>query len=124
MSEQLFIMEGNGGVSIYNGNYSEYRISLDMAKDNPAPKPKAKEEASASSSTKKLTFKEQKELDEIEETVAEKENEIEDLTKTLTAIDSADYKKIQEMAALIEKENIALEKIMERWVELSEKTSS
>ncbi|MES2651183.1 MAG: ABC-F family ATP-binding cassette domain-containing protein [Bacteroidota bacterium] len=124
MSEQLFIMEGNGGVSIYNGNYSEYRISLDIAKDNPAPKPKVKEEVSSSSSTKKLTFKEQKELDEIEETVAEKENEIEDLTKALTAIDSADYKKIQEMAALIEKENIALEKIMERWVELSEKTSS
>ena len=123
MSEQLFIMEGNGGVSIYNGNYSEYRISLDTIKENQAPKSKAKEEVPSVNTTKKLTFKEQKELDEIEETVAEKENEIEDLTKALTVLDSADYKKIQEMASLIEKRNAELEKIMERWVELSEKTA-
>lgn len=33
MSEQLFIMEGDGAVSIYNGNYSEYRISLETPKE-------------------------------------------------------------------------------------------
>ena len=124
MSEQLFIMEGNGGVSIYNGNYSEYRISLDTAKDNPPLKTKAREEEISIKPTKKLSFKEQKELDEIEETVAEKENEIEDLTKSLTEMDSADYKKIQDMASLIEKRNAELEEIMERWVELSEKTKA
>lgn len=123
MSEQLFIMEGDGGVSIYNGNYSEYRISLDAAKDAPAVKLKPKEEEPANKSTKKLTFKEQKELNEIEETVAEKENEIDELTKTLTLIDSADYKKIQDLSSQIEALNKGLEKTMERWVELSEKTN-
>ncbi|TCC93780.1 ABC transporter ATP-binding protein [Pedobacter frigiditerrae] len=123
MSEQLFIMEGNGGVSIYNGNYSEYRISLDTAKDNQAQKKARVEEAVAVNTPKKLSFKEQKELDEIEETVAEKENEIEDLTKKLNSIDATDYVKIQETAAQIEILNKQLERIMERWVELSEKTS-
>jgi ATP-binding cassette subfamily F protein uup len=124
MSEQLFIMEGNGGVSIYNGNYSEYRISLDNAKENPVSKSSSKADVVAQPTAKKLSFKEQKELDEIEETVAEKESEIEDLTKSLTNIDSADYKKIQETAERIDILNIELEKIMERWVSLSEKSNS
>ncbi|RZK34788.1 MAG: ABC transporter ATP-binding protein, partial [Pedobacter sp.] len=122
MSEQLFIMEGNGGVSIYNGNYSEYRISLDTGKDSQAQKKAKVEEATAASTSKKLSFKEQKELDEIEETVAEKENEIDDLTKKLNSIDATDYVKIQDTAAQIESLNKQLEGIMERWVELSEKT--
>ena len=124
MSEQLFIMEGEGGVSIYNGNYSEYRISLDAAKDSPVVKTKAREDSSSAVPAKKLSFKDQKELDEIEETVSEKENEIEDLTKLLALIDSADYKKIQDIATLIEKNNAALEKIMERWLVLTDKTAN
>ncbi|MCY1526084.1 ABC transporter ATP-binding protein uup [compost metagenome] len=121
MSEQLFIMEGNGAVSIYNGNYSEYRISLDTAKESSATKSKAKQETSApAQQQKKLSFKEQKELDEMEMLVAEKENEIEELTRHMTAIDSSDYVKIQEAAARIEELNQTLEKAMGRWVELAE----
>lgn len=121
MSKQLFIMEGNGGVSIYNGNYSEYRISLDAAKENSAVKSKAKQEiVSPAKQQKKLSFKEQKELDEMEMLVAEKENEIEELTRHMTVIDSSDYVKIQETAARIEELNQALEKAMSRWVELAE----
>jgi len=121
MSEQLFIMEGEGIVSIYNGNYSEYRISLDLPKET-TPKTKSKEDA-PTKSTKKLSFKEQKELDEIEELVASKENEIDLLNQSLVDIDSSNYKKIQDTAELIEKHIAELEKIMERWVELSDKIS-
>ena len=121
MSEQLFIMEGDGNVSIYNGNYSEYRISLDNPKESPTKKATA-EVQKITAPSKKLSFKEQKELDEIEETVAEKENEIEDLTKILNAVEGANYSKIQEVSDEISKLNKDLENIMERWVELSEKT--
>jgi len=123
MSEQLFIMEGEGIVSIYNGNYSEYRISLDTAKDNPAPKKAVIEQPKTTTAVRKLSFKEQKELDEIEEKVAEKENEIADLTKSLNTIATSDYVKIQEVSQKIELYNKELESIMERWVELSEKTN-
>jgi ATP-binding cassette subfamily F protein uup len=123
MSEQLFIMEGEGNVSIYNGNYSEYRISLDNVKDNTPPKKAVISEQSSPAPSKKLSFKEQKELDEIEETIAEKENEIEELAKQMNSTNSADYLKIQECSEGIEKLNKELEQIMLRWVELSEKTN-
>lgn len=122
MSEQLFIMEGNGNVSIYNGNYSEYRISLDTPKETTVAK-KEKPAESSPSVIKKLSFKEQKELDEIEQTVANKEGEIKNLTTILNEIDPSDYVKIQETSLSIEKLNKELESIMERWVELSEKTN-
>ena len=123
MSEQLFIMEGEGNVSIYNGNYSEYRISLDNAKDNPAPKKTIVSAQSNTVTAKKLSFKEQKELEEIEQTIAEKENEVDELTKQMNVTNAADYIKIQELSERIEKINKELEQIMVRWVELSEKTN-
>ena len=123
MSEQLFIMEGEGNVSIYNGNYSEYRISLDNTKDNPAPKKTIVSAQSNTVTAKKLSFKEQKELEEIEQTIAEKENEVEELTKQMNVTNAADYIKIQELSERIEKINKELEQIMVRWVELSEKTN-
>ena len=32
LTDQLFIMEGNGHVKIYNGNYSSYRYELEVDK--------------------------------------------------------------------------------------------
>ncbi|MEE1947336.1 ABC-F family ATP-binding cassette domain-containing protein [Pedobacter sp. KR3-3] len=124
MSEQLFIMEGDGEVTIYNGNYSEHRLSLETAKDA-APK-KAKQEsapAPVAVAVKKLSFKEQKELEDVEQAMATKESKIAELTKTLDEIDSADYLKIQEVSQTIEKLNEELNPLMERWIELSEKTN-
>lgn len=123
MSEQLFIMEGDGEVTIYNGNYSEHRLSLETAKDASPKKAKQESTPAPASSPKKLSFKEQKELDEIEGITAEKETEIAELTKSLNEIDSADYLKIQEISSKIEKLNGELDKYMERWIELSEKTN-
>lgn len=121
MSEQLFIMEGDGEVTIYNGNYSEHRLSLEIAKDN-APK-KAKQESAPApvDAPKKLSFKEQKELEDTEQAMAEKENKIAELTQILNSTDSADYLKIQEISQDIEKLNEQLNQYMERWIELSEK---
>ncbi|RZK43925.1 MAG: ABC transporter ATP-binding protein [Pedobacter sp.] len=123
MSEQLFIMEGNGNVEIYNGNYSEYRISLETPKEAPV-KQKIKEEKATPKAAKKLSFKEQKELDETEATISKQENEIKLLTEKLNNLASDNYKEMQETADSIEKANTALEKTMGRWVELSEKTNS
>lgn len=123
MSEQLFIMEGDGEVTIYNGNYSEHRLSLETAKDLASKKPKQENAPASASSSKKLSFKEQKELDDTEAAMAKKEIQIAELTKSLNEIDSADYLKIQEVSSSIEKLNKELNKYMERWIELSEKTN-
>ena len=122
MSEQLFIMEGNGEVNIYNGNYSEYRNSLDLPKEKVETKT-VKTESAPPAATIKLSFKEQRELDELEVKIAETETEIDQLTASLLSIDSANYQEIQKVTKTIESLNTSLEHTLERWVELSEKTN-
>ncbi|MDY0905243.1 ABC-F family ATP-binding cassette domain-containing protein [Pedobacter sp. CFBP9032] len=122
MSDQLFIMEGEGVVKIYNGNYSEYRLSLDQPKvkqdskkvNVPTP------ENTPTKSIKKLSFKEQKELDDSEKAMTATEDKITELTKILNNIDSADYVKIQEVSSEIELLKTKLDDLTLRWLELSE----
>jgi len=119
MSEQLFIMEGNGDVTIYNGNYSEHRISLEVPKEKTAPKV-VKTEPIATSTSKKLSYKEQKELEDAEVRMQTLEASISTLTTSLIEIDSADYVKIQEVTKEIEFLQKELDQVSERWLELSE----
>lgn len=122
MSDQLFIMEGNGEVNIYNGNYSEYRTSLDLAKEKIekkalAPTPVVKE------ASKKLSYKEQKELDDAEQEVARLEGQLEKLNASLLLIDSANYQEIQKQSKEIEVLQAELDVVMLKWLELSERTN-
>ncbi|MEJ5962325.1 ABC-F family ATP-binding cassette domain-containing protein [Pedobacter immunditicola] len=122
MSEQLFIMEGDGVVNIYNGNYSEYRISLETEKSKEIKTPKAAEVSkSAPAPSKKLSYKEQKELEDAEVSIAALENKIADLTASLLKIDSTEYLKMQEVNQIIETHQKQLDAVTERWLELSEK---
>ena len=122
MSDQLFIMEGEGVVKIYNGNYSEYRLSLEQpkvkseTKKTPAP---AVEQAHVKAA-KKLSFKEQKELEDSEKGIAETENKIASLNESLVKIDATDYVKIQEVSNEIELLQAKLDELTMRWLELSE----
>ncbi len=122
MSDQLFIMEGEGVVKIYNGNYSEYRLSLEQPKakveTKKAPVPVI--EQAPIKATKKLSFKEQKELEDSEKGMEEMENKIAEFTQTLNSIDASDYIKIQEVSAEIEKLQAKLDDYTMRWLELSE----
>lgn len=127
MSEQLFIMEGNGEVNIYNGNYSEYRLSLEQLKENAQKKAvtaaAATETTTAKDTTKKLSYKEQKELEESEAKIATLEDKIVSLTSSLSNIDSGDYKEIERVSGEIQELNKQLDQVMERWLELSEKNN-
>ncbi|MCX2493594.1 ABC-F family ATP-binding cassette domain-containing protein [Pedobacter sp. PF22-3] len=122
MSDQLFIMEGEGVVKIYNGNYSEYRLSLEQPKikveNKKIPVPIVEEVPAKTA--KKLNFKEQQELAESEKGMEETENKIAVLTKTLNSIDASDYIKIQEVSTEIEKMRTKLDDYTMRWLELSE----
>ncbi|WP_316849888.1 ABC-F family ATP-binding cassette domain-containing protein [Pedobacter agri] len=122
MSDQLFIMEGEGVVKIYNGNYSEYRLSLEQPKTKNETKKVAEIPAEQVSvkTAKKLSFKEQKELDDSEKGMADTENKIAELTENLLKIDTSDYIKIQEVSSAIEKLKLKLDEFTMRWLELSE----
>jgi len=122
MSEQLFIMEGNGEVTIYNGNYSEYRLSLDAAKEKPEVKKKEVQVSAPTPVTqKKLSYKEQKELEDLEARIPQIEDEVEKLNQSLLKIDSANYIEIQAVTKSIESLNSEMDVVMERWLTLSEK---
>ena len=70
LTDQLFIMEGNGAVRLFNGNYSSYRYELEIekqqAKTNQAA---AKIEPKAQPKKGKLGFKEQKELETLDKEI-------------------------------------------------------
>jgi ATP-binding cassette subfamily F protein uup len=122
MSDQLFIMEGEGVVTIYNGNYSEYRLSLDQPKIKVEPKKISSEITTDTplKSVKKLSFKEQKELTDCENNLSEIEEKINALTQNLTKIESSDYLKIQEISKEIEDLKSEQDELTLRWLELSE----
>ncbi len=120
MSDQLFIMEGNGNVKIFNGNYSEHRNAVEQEKEATVKKNK-KEESKPASSTTKLSFKEQQEFKNLENSLAENEEKVKNLNEKLNQVDPSDYNQIQEISSEIEKINETIEKEMERWMELSEK---
>lgn len=122
MSDQIFIMEGEGVVKIYNGNYSEYRLSLEQPKVKAETKktPAPVVEQPPIKTAKKLSFKEQKELEDSEKGIAETENKIALLNESLVKIDATDYIKIQEVSAEIESLQAKLDDLTMRWLELSE----
>lgn len=122
MSDQLFIMEGEGVVKIYNGNYSEYRLSLDQPKVKTEVKKTTVNvvEQAPVKAVKKLSFKEQKELDESEKGMADTENKIAELTESLLKIDAFDYVRIKEISDQIESLKQKLDDYTMRWLELSE----
>ena len=120
MSDQLFIMEGNGNVKIFNGNYSEHRNAVEQEKEAAIKKEKNEENKPVSRTTK-LSFKEQQEFKNLESSLAENEEKIKNLTAKINQVDPSDYNQIQEISSEIEKINETIEKEMERWMELSEK---
>jgi len=122
MSDQLFIMEGEGVVKIYNGNYSEYRLSLEQPKTKVETKksPAPVVEQAPIKTVKKLSFKEQKELEDSEKGIAETEKKLALLNESLVKIDATDYVKIQELSNEIETLQSKLDEYTMRWLELSE----
>lgn len=123
--DHLFVMEGEGIVRDFPGNYSEYREqsreqNREKAKDN-ASKTKAASDnraARAESRPAKLTYKERKEMESLE-------SEIESLTAEKAAIErffveggEGDY---NEKSRRLNEINELLDAKEMRWLELSEK---
>lgn len=120
MCDQLFIMEGNGGVSVYNGNYSEFKISLEQPKLKETPQKTPNTDEPPVGSKKKLSYKEQAELDESETKVAAFEAEIKKLNEEFSSISATDYAAIQEASEKLKNLNNSLDEAMSKWLQLSE----
>jgi ATP-binding cassette subfamily F protein uup len=124
--DQLILVEGEGEVRFFNGNYTDYRISLENQTDTvPAAKVnpvKAPSTMASPQLTKgpKLSFKEQKEFEELEAKMAHLESEKTRLMEQLNA-GSEDFQVLTRLAQEIEVIKNSLEEMELRWLELSER---
>jgi len=124
--DHLFIFEGNGEIFDFPGNYSEYRATvklqeLEEAKAKAAQiveKPKQSAKPNELSGNRKLSFKEKKELEQVEKDLAMLESEKNLLESELSSgnLNPADLmtksNRIGEVMKLIDENT-------DRWIELS-----
>lgn len=122
--DQLILVEGEGEVNFFNGNYTDYRIALENKENEPAVKQSPVKAPSTSAPVTpkgpKLSFKEQKEFEEIEKEMATLEIEKEALVEKLNQ-GSEDFQKLTDWAKAIEDIKNKLEEKEMRWLELSER---
>jgi ATP-binding cassette subfamily F protein uup len=123
--DQLILVEGEGEVKFFNGNYTDYRISLENQSENnsaankPSPVKAPSTENSTSKSTK-LSFKEQKEFETLEIEIQDLEQKKQSLIEQLNA-GHEDFQLLSQWATQIEEIKNWLEEKEARWLELSEK---
>lgn len=121
--DQLILVEGEGEVNFFNGNYTDYRISLENKEKEPAPVAKApviETPVAPVQKGAKLSFKEQKEFDDLEKEMAKLEAEKEALIEQLNG-GSEDFQLLADWAKEIEVLKNTLEEKELRWLELSER---
>jgi ATP-binding cassette subfamily F protein uup len=125
--DQLILVEGKGEVNFFNGNYTDYRLALEnKEKENKEKIPEVvvKESSTPATSTatntpvKKLSFKEQKEFEDLEKEMAQLEAEKEALIEKLNA-GSENFQELANWAKAIEDIKNTLEEKELRWLELS-----
>ena len=120
--EQLFVLEGEGVVKEFYGNYTDYRESKDAEPIAIAPK---KEKYVAATPIveqepkKKLSYKEQREFDDLEKAIPQLEQQKTQLTDKING-GSTNYEELSTWAKEIETINQQLDEKTLRWMELSE----
>ncbi|WP_282022901.1 ABC-F family ATP-binding cassette domain-containing protein [Priestia flexa] len=122
VADYLLVFEGDGVISTYYGAYTDQLEEARRQKQKQVQETKVKEEkprVQEKQKKRRLSYKEQKEWDEIEDKIAAKEEEIERLTAEIERAGS-DYSKAHTLSMEQEKANDDLNELLERWTELSE----
>lgn len=117
--EQLFVFEGDGKIRVFNGNYSDYRSSID---DGPEPEPEPEPEPvkqTKTSSTKKSSFKEKKEYEDVQKEIETLEKEKKTATEQLND-SSLSHQQLSDLGKRIQQIEKQLEQKTNRWLELDE----
>jgi ATP-binding cassette subfamily F protein uup len=130
-AEHLFVFAGDGEIQRFQGTCSEYldlkqyehskEYTKAAASSQPVKQapPDVTEPNAVNSKLKKLSFKEQKEWDEIEAKMAAIELEINQIKQDITN-NGSNYDKIQLLFEKEQKASHELDITMERWTELSD----
>jgi ABC transport system ATP-binding/permease protein len=117
--DQLLVLEGEGKISLFFGNYSDYLESLLTQKEASIPEKKEKQEPQDRTKKKKMSYMEKREWEEIEDKIAAAEARIEEIQAEMSGIGS-DFEKGQALMKEESELNEQLEQMIERWSYLSE----
>jgi ATP-binding cassette subfamily F protein uup len=125
LADHLFIFEGDGVISDFNGKYSEYRAMLDekeqtkQSAKNAPRKEVAPKETAPVAKKRKLTYKEQQTFTlleaEIEKLEVEKKILVDELSSGIT-----DHVRLQAISARIEELSAQIDEKTMKWLALSE----
>jgi ATP-binding cassette subfamily F protein uup len=122
LTDHLFIFEGDGKISDFNGNYQEYR-ELKKEKDKvnrTTEKTKEQPEAVKTVSQKaKLSYKEQREFETLETEIPRLEGRKSEIIMAMN--ETIHHEKMMELARELEQINQLLDEKEMRWLELSER---
>lgn len=118
LTEQLFILEGNSHIRIYNGNYADYKNEEQEKAKESKNINKTSTGAKELENKKKLSFQEKQELENLPLEIEKTENQIKNLEARLSLL--SDPEKITEMALELENLKVQLDSKTERWLELEE----
>ncbi len=124
--DHLLVFEGNGVIRDFPGNYTQYRLSL-KDQENQAPKNQYLENSPAEVAPpppklpeeKKLSFKEKRELELLQQEISALETEKATLTEKLNS-GNLPFAELQQLSARIGEVTTLLDEKELRWLELSE----
>ena len=120
LTDQLFIFDGNGEITIYNGNYADYRdeqAAVAETSKQPTPKKQIKT-LDAEEPKKKLSYRERLEFESLDKEITQLEKQISEQTLALgNTVDHIQLAAIAENITLLNKE---LDIKTERWIALGE----
>lgn len=123
--DHLFIFEENGRIKDFVGQYSEYREYIkereeaERTTQRAATTSKPQQQRTHDTSKRKLSFKEQRELEEIERDLATLSTERTTLEEELSS-GNADYGRLTELSERIEQIIALIDEKEMRWLELNE----
>lgn len=122
--DHLFVFEGDGVIRDFPGNYSQYRIA-ELAKEKetvpekPVEKTTEPKSNNSNNAKRKLSYKEQREFEQLEKELPALEAERETLQQDMQNA-QADYETLQKAARRIEEIGQLIDEKEMRWLELSE----
>ncbi|MGE5417819.1 MAG: ABC-F family ATP-binding cassette domain-containing protein [Acidobacteriota bacterium] len=123
VSETILAFEGDGRLTEYPGNYSDYLFYSAEKPDPRQDSAPANEKKAYRDSEKpkqvKFTFKEQKEFEEIDDKIAAVETELKDLNALIEAA-ASNYMLLEELLARRPEIEQQLDVLLERWTYLTE----
>ncbi len=120
LTDHLFVFDGNGKITLYNGNYADYKQEYDEREREAATNEPQKTAVKLPDAEvkRKLSYKEQREHETLGEEIPLLENRLSEQTQALN--NTSDHTVLVGIAEEIDRINQELDAKMERWMELEE----